>query len=100
VLEQLKNFDTNRATIDELVALRAFARGLQSEYSEQTVEEPEWIGIQVQCLDREITAKNTDRLTAQLRDTENRLESLKTTTEKKVELTALKAKLQKKLGRQ
>jgi hypothetical protein len=97
VLELLKNFDHNRASIDEMVSLRAFARGLVTEYIEQDVELPEWIEAQSKSLDRQILAKNHDRLEARRKELLARKDSLKTTVERKAEINAELAKLNKKL---
>ena len=45
-LAELKNFDVNRATIDELISLAALGRILQAEYAQHEAEQPEWIGSQ------------------------------------------------------
>jgi hypothetical protein len=97
VLEILKNYDSNRASIEEMVSLRAFARGLVTEFEEQDVELPGWIGDQVKSLDRQILAKNHDRLEARRKELIARKDSLKTTVERKAEINAELAKLNKKL---
>lgn len=97
-LAELKNFDVNRATIDELISLAALGRILQAEYAQHEAEQPEWIGIQLKSLDREIAAKNHDRLEARLREVNSRLESLKTPNEKKLELRKEAARIKEQLS--
>ena len=98
MLTELKNFDANRMSIDEMVALRAFARTLESEYDTQMVETPGWIETQLKTLDRQIAAKNADRLEARRTEIRTRLESLKTTVEKRAELKKELAQLAKQLA--
>jgi len=97
MLQELKNFDANRMSIDEMVSLRAYARNLVSEYDTQMVDVPEWIENQLKALDRLIAAKNADRLEARRREIVSRLESLKTTVEKRAELKKELAQLDKQL---
>ena len=97
MLQELKNFDANRMSIDEMVSLRAYARNLVSEYDTQMVDVPEWIENQLKALDRQIAAKNADRLEARRREIVSRLESLKTTVEKRAELKKELAQLDKQL---
>lgn len=97
MLNELKNFDTNRMSIDEMVSLRAYARNLVSEYDTQMVDEPAWIETQVKTLDRQIAAKNADRLEARRREIKARLENLKTTVEKRAELKKELAALDRQL---
>ena len=97
MLSELKNFDANRMSIDEMVTLRAFGRTLEGEYEAQNVETPDWIEVQLKQLDRQIAAKNADRLEARRREITARLENLKTPNEKKAELRRELAALDKKL---
>jgi chromosome segregation ATPase len=84
-------------SIDEMVSLRAYARNLVSEYDTQMVETPDWIEVQLKNLDRQIAAKNADRLEARRREIKSRLENLKTTVEKRAELKKELAQLDKQL---
>ena len=97
MLSDLKNFDANRASIDEMVALRASCRSILAEYELQNVEYPDWVEASVKGLDRQITAKNADRLEARKREITARLENLKTPAEKKTELRKELAQLDKQL---
>ncbi|HKN69721.1 MAG TPA: hypothetical protein VJX30_01620 [Terriglobales bacterium] len=97
MLTELKNFDANRASIDEMVSLRAYARNLISEFDNQSVEVPEWVTVVSKNLDRQIMAKNADRLEARRREIRARLENLKTPAEKKTELRKELAALDKQL---
>ena len=97
MLTELKNFDANRASIDEMVSLRAYGRGLVGEYDEQNVEVPEWVSEALKNLDRQIVAKNADRLEARRKEIKARLENLQTPAEKKAKLRDELKKLDKQL---
>ena len=97
MLTDLKNFDANRASIDEMVSLRASCRSILTEYELQNVETPDWVEVALKNLDRQIAAKNADRLEARRREITSRLDNLKTTNERKTELRKELAKLDKQL---
>lgn len=99
LIEQLKNFDANRASIDELIELASLGRIIHAEYDARDVEAPEWLNVQIKSLGNEITAKTRDRDEARLRELQARQDTLKTTAEKKVENAREIARLNKRLGR-
>lgn len=99
MLNQFKNFsDSNRAEIDELVALAAFGRSLRAEYETHQLDEPDWVDIQLKSIRREIQTRNADRLEARKREINARLESLKTPGQRKSELLKEKAEIEKQLA--
>jgi hypothetical protein len=98
MLQELKSFDANRASIDELMGYAAYGRLLRTEYEVREVEPPEWLGVQLTSLGNEIKAKNRDRLEARLRELNARQESLKTTSEKRAENAREISRLRKALG--
>lgn len=97
MLDNLKNFDSNKASIDEMVSLRSYARQLMDEYDTQVVEVPGWVTAQAENLDRQIEAKNQERLHAKRREVMARLENLKTPTEKRSEYKKELALLDRKI---
>jgi hypothetical protein len=97
LLHEFKNFDANRLDIDELVALAAFGRLLRDEYEAHTLDEPEWVGIQLKSLRREIQTRNADKMEKLLREKKARLETLKSPTEKRAELQKEIKELEKQL---
>jgi hypothetical protein len=99
MLDSLRSFDSNKANIEELVSLRSYARGLLDEFDTQMVDPPEWVKFQAAALDRQIAAKNADRLAARKKEIESRLESLKTTTEKRAELKKELVNLDRQLAK-
>ena len=97
MLQEFRNFDVNRKTTDELVALAAFGRHLRDEYDHQQLDEPDWLDVQLKSLRREIRAKNADKLEARKKEIELRLEGMKSPTQKKAELIKEQAKITKML---
>lgn len=97
MLENLKNFNTTHASINDMVSLRAYARTLVAEFEFQNVEMPEWAETQIKSLDRQIALKNADRLEARRTEIRARLENLKTPVEKKSDLRKELAQLDKQL---
>ena len=98
MLSDFKQFDVNRLDIAGLVGLSAFGRALKGEFESQNVEVPEWVEVNLKSLRREIKARNADRIESALRDAKNRLDSLKTPTEKKAELKKTVQALEKQLA--
>jgi hypothetical protein len=95
MLSELKNFDAKRMDIVELVAVASFGRDLLAEFEELGVESPEWIAQNLTAVHREIKSRNADRIASKLRDAKARLETLKTPSEKRTDLQAEIARLEK-----
>lgn len=99
MLEKLKGFEAERHDLDELVVLLAFAMSLGSTYQALQLEEPEWLKDSRAAIEKEIKARTRDMLEKDLRETEARLEGLKTADEKRKDLREkaerLRAQLQK-----
>jgi hypothetical protein len=86
LLHQFKTFNKDSEDIDTLVALAAFGSMIRKEYETLNVDEPEYVDVQLKSLRRTINARNADRKAARLREIDSRLDSLKTSAEKKAEL--------------
>lgn len=99
MLAQFKTFQADRMDIDELVALAAFGTQLRAEYEKHNLEEPEFVDNQLKSLRREIATRNAERLEARRKEINNRLESLKTPTQRKSELLAEKKRIDQELAR-
>ena len=80
-----------------IVALEAFGKMLRAGFESYQLEEPEYVDTKLKALKREILSRNAERLEARRREIESRLDALKTTREKKRELGAEKAKIEKQL---
>lgn len=86
MLHEFQNFDTDGATLEQLVALAAFGRHLRTEYEQLKLDEPEWVGIQLNAIRREVNVRSQDAREARIREIDARLAALKTPDEKKAEL--------------
>lgn len=96
MLHEFQNFNKERLDMAQMVALAAFGRSLRAEYESHQIEEPEWLGIQLNTLRREIYSRNVDSIEARRREIRSRLDGLKTTAEKRKELEEELAKLDEK----
>jgi hypothetical protein len=85
-LSDFKNFTAARMDIDELVSLAAYGRQLRAEYEAQKVDEPEWVGIQLNSLRRTVQSRLADAQEARRRQIKASLHSLKTPAERRAEL--------------
>ena len=82
----LKNFNADRADMEDLVGLLADAKALRDEYEALQIEEPEYIDTTIKSIRREITSRNADKIAARKRELTARIDSLKTPAQKKNEL--------------
>lgn len=98
MLQNFKAFDADRLQLDELVSLEAFGHSLREAYERLGIEEPAFLDTQLKSVRRVIRARNADKLAAKAKELQNRLDSLKTPAEKKKELLAEKAKIDKALA--
>jgi DNA repair exonuclease SbcCD ATPase subunit len=87
-LEQLKNLDLQRPTLEELVYVSALATGLHAEYDKLSVDVPEWLDNRARELKREIRTRQQDSVDKRVSEIKSRLDALKTPTEKRAELQA------------
>jgi hypothetical protein len=94
MLERLKNLDLERMDVDEMVAMSAFAKSLASEYSALALDQPEWLDTKSTELKREIGTRLADLRDKRIRELKARLNTLKSTEEKKSDLTAELARLE------
>lgn len=96
MLHQFKEIEVDRNGMDELIALRAFGRSLRDGYVEYDLETPPWVNDRLAILDKEIRGRVADALAKDIKDTEARLEALKSRDERKDELNARLARLKAK----
>ena len=67
MLQRLKTLDVDRLDMEELVELSAVARILKTEFAEQDLDVPEWLGDKAKSLGREINARNQDAIERRLK---------------------------------
>lgn len=97
-LQHLRAFTPDNYDLDELVALKAQANGLKAAYADAGMEAPEWLAEVDDRLAKEVAARSRDMLERELRETESRIEALKTADEKRTDLRAKADRLKAKLG--
>jgi len=86
MLSELKNFNRNSASLDEMVELSAQARVAESEFSALGVDLPAWFEPTVSSLRREIKSKLQDAKAARLRELKARRATLATVDEKRTQI--------------
>lgn len=96
MLAELKNFTASRMDLEELVDLSAKARTLEAEFGTLGVELPEWVGVQIKSLRREIKSRNAESLAAKLTSLKARRAAIATPDEKRTKLDAEIAELEAK----
>lgn len=85
-LKELRDFNADGVSLDELVAFAAFGKLVKNEFEAHEVEVPEWVEDQLQTLEREITSRSADARNARVKEIESRLAALKTNEEKRKDL--------------
>lgn len=98
LFQQLKTFDRDVATIDELVALSATADLLSKAYADLDMEVPAWLAEKTTVIRRAVADKNRDQTMRELNAAKQSLEKLKTAEEKRRETLDRIAALEKKLS--
>ena len=93
MLKRLKEFTADHYDIHELVDLSAYARSLRQEYETLGVEVPDDIEFQIKAIRREIKAKQSDAVAAELQRVELELKGLQSREEKRSELEKKAARL-------
>lgn len=87
MLDELKSFTSSaRYDTEGLVAMAAFGRAYEAEFTALGVEAPRWVGDQLKAVRREIKARNADAIASKLAAAKARLETLKTPDEKRAAL--------------
>lgn len=97
MLTLYKNFDTDRLELLDLMALSVFGDLLAEKYESNGLEVPASVQNKNQKLALTIKAKVNDQLQNKIQDVSGRLESLKSPSEKKADLTKQLEKLRKQL---
>lgn len=98
LMERLRGLDAERLDENEMIELRAGARGLVQEYQDQEYEVPEWLKDRAQLLDRELTARRSDSLRKRLKELDAQDASLRTSEEKRADIKSERARIAAALG--
>lgn len=100
MLDKLKSFAEEKATVDEMVELDAYATILTESFVRNQITVPEWLADVKAKLTNAIVARQRDTWEKELKETERALDSLKTAEEKRQEKAKRLVELKAKLGRQ
>jgi hypothetical protein len=98
MLNQFKTFNTDAASLEEMIALSAFGKLYAAEFELYDEDVPVWVTNKNTALTLAIQSKLRDKKLNELSAIDAQLGSLKTREEKKAELLKKKAKLNKVLA--
>lgn len=99
MLEQLKNLDVDRISLENAVALAAFGRALRDEYDHRGITDvPDWLTANLKKLGQEIQMRTADSIEKRLTEAKSRLDALIPASERRQQLKEEIAALEKKLG--
>jgi len=98
ILDFIRNFDSDSSDLEGLVAISAVGRSIQSEFKSLEVDEPVWLGNNLEAIRSAIAVRKTDRLRKELAEMESRFEAMKPAEQKRQELAEKIAAARAKLG--
>lgn len=99
LMTRLRDFNADRATLDEMLELHAGAKLLKAEYVDANLDVPDDLDGAIETLDATIKAKSSDILRLRLKEIEQAEAGLQTAAEKRQLLAAQKEKLLRRLGK-
>ncbi len=97
-IEKLKSFSATKYTLEDLIALSAFAKALHAEYALFSVQSPEWLTRALRDVPVAIKERNRAEIERRLSAAKSRRASLKTADERRKEADAEIAELEAILG--
>jgi hypothetical protein len=86
ITTRLKQFDVDRADLDEMVEVSCLGKLLVAEYEANSLKAPEWVNDTLDSLKTEIAARKRDNLAKRLKDAKARQTQLRSQEEKKADL--------------
>ena len=98
MLEQLRRFDAERASLDDMLALVWFAKALRTEYEARGIMVPEWVSDKLRVLNREIESHRRDALELRLKEIRAEQTRLQTPTERREALAKVQERLEAELA--
>lgn len=99
IVNELKSLNTDASTLDQMIALSAFAKILEAEYGAKQVSRPEWLDDAQRTLAREIQSRTRDAKELRLREIEHSERALEEKAEKRERLRKEKEALQAELAK-
>lgn len=97
-LQMLRSFDADRYSLDELLALYTQAEQLAAAYKIHGMEVPEWLSEASASISDAAHARGRDAMEKELKETNARLDALKTADERRGELREKAERLRSKLA--
>lgn len=98
IVQALKGFNADRASMDELMVYASQAEALRTQYQNRAVDVPSWLADLCSTVVVEISRRDRDVKVARLREQESLLAALKTPAEKRADAQAEIERLRKQLG--
>jgi len=95
MLEQLKRWNLDTGSVEDLVSLHAFGVMVRAHYETLNIETPEWLDAKLRQIKREIVQRNSDENERRLKVFKAQLDNLKTPTERKAEIQKEISRLEK-----
>lgn len=92
-LSELKNYNVDAVTLEDLIHLDATAQATLTAFANNSVDAPEWLTTTAKRLKADIKQRNRDVLEKRLSEARARQSQLKTTEEKRAEAQAEVEKL-------
>lgn len=98
LIEKLKNFNVVANPVEEAVELYAFGTTVVAAYDKLQLKSPDWIAEKLKEVDVEVKRRARDEKVARLKAARARLDSLKSVDDRRKDLTAEIADLEKELA--
>lgn len=97
-LDELQNFNTDRASLDEMLLVENDANVLRASYERHQIPVPEWLEDQNGAISSEVTRRTTDDLQRRLKEIDQTEAGLLSASEKRDRLAKEREKIQARLG--
>jgi len=98
MLEQLRKFNKDNSNLEDMMALSAFGKSIQSEYVSRNIPAPEWLTGVLSTLGHEITSKTRDQLEKRKRELQAQAAGLESAETKRARIARELAEIDSQLG--
>lgn len=98
MIEKLKSFSATKYTLEDLIALSAFAKALHAEFAVYSAQSPEWLTRALKDVPSAVRERCRAEIERKLSAAKSRRASLKTADERRKEADAEIAELEAILG--
>lgn len=97
-MNAIRQFNTEREPLEDLVVMLALGQLIMAEYEKLNIDEPDWLAPKVKAIRRQAQLTVRDQQEKRLAEAKMRLESLKTPQEKKAQLQKEINQLQRQMA--